>query len=178
MAMRSSFGGSPIGSRLRQNGCFKEQGFILPMAIGSTLLLLLGSLSIQTVVLQGHLGQASREDRGRQEDALATAAQQLVGVINLRHPCLLVLPLTRWSQEGLPCASGPEQAALLRGEGGGSSWRLLDWRSSAAGAEALIELDAAPAGGTPRRAAFAVALLAEPLRAQPPRFLGLRGVEP
>jgi len=176
--MRSAFAGNPIGFHHRQKGCPREQGFILPMAIGSALLLLLGSLSVQTVALQGRLGQASREGRGRQEDALAAAAQQLVAVMNLRHPCLLVLPLTRWSQEGRPCASAPEQAALLRGEGGGSRWHLLDWRSSAAGAEALIELDSAASGAPPRRAAFAVALLAEPLRAQPPRLLGLRGVAP
>lgn len=156
-----------------------ERGFILPLAIGASLLLLLGSLSVHSVALQGRLAHASREARAGQEDALAGAAQQLVGQLNLRHACLLSLPLARWSQEGRSCATPQELAALLGdGGGAGSGWRLLDWRPTPASVQALIELDGDGSAPLPRRGLFAVALVLEPLRAQPPRLLGLRGMTP
>ena len=169
----------PLRPRSRRGAANEpERGFILPVAIGASLLLLLGSMSLHSVALQGRLAHASREVLAGQEDALAGAAQQLVGQLNLRHPCLLSLPRDRWSEEGRSCAT-PQELAVLLGDGGsGSGWRLLDWRPTPVSAQALIELDGRGSPPQPRRGVFAVALLAEPLRAQPPRLLGLRGVTP
>ena len=154
-----------------------ESGFVLPLALGVSMLLLLGSLSLQTVALQGHLDQVRQAGRGRDEDALVGASQRLVGELNRRHACLLSLPLSRWSQEGQSCASLPEQAALL-GEAGSFGGRLLAWSPGATEAEALIEAEPAVHGGIARRAVFKVVLHADPLRAQSPQLLGLRGVAP
>ena len=141
------------------------------------MLLLLGSLSLQTVALQGHLDQMSQAGRGRDEDAVVGAAQRLVGELNRRHTCLLPLPLSRWPQEGQACASLPQQEALL-GNAGSFGGRLLAWSPGSTAAEALIEADPTVPGGIARRAVFNVVLLADPLRAQSPRLLGLRGVAP
>ena len=150
---------------------------MLPLALGISMLLMLSSLSLQTVALQGHLDQVSQAGRGRDEDALVGAAQRLVGELNRRHTCLLSVPLSRWPQEGQSCASLPQQEALL-GEAGSFGGRLLAWSPGATEAEALIEADPAVHGGIARRALFKVVLHADPLRAQSPRLQGLRGVAP
>ena len=150
---------------------------MLPLALGVSMLLLLSSLSLQTVALQGHFDQVSQAARGRDEDALVGAAQRLVGELNLRHACLLSLPLSRWAHEGQSCASLPQQEALV-GEAGSFGGRLLAWSPGAMEAEALIEAEPAVHGGIARRAVFQVVLHTDPLRAQSPRLLGLRGVAP
>jgi hypothetical protein len=176
--MRPAHSRRPRPGSLRGADSEPERGFILPVAIGASLLLLLGSLSLHSVALQGRLAHASREAIAAQEDALTGAAQQLVSQLNLKHPCLLSLPRARWSLEGRSCAT-PQELAVLLGDGGsGGGWRLLDWRPMSASAQALIELAGRGSAPQPRRGVFAVALLAEPLRAQPPRLLGLRGVTP
>lgn len=154
-----------------------QQGFVLPLALGVSMLLLLGSLSLQTVALQGRLDQVSQAGRGRDEDAVVGAAQRLVGELNRRHACLLPLPLSRWPQEGQACASLPQQQALLE-NAGSFGGRLLAWSPGSTEAEALIEAEPTVPGGIARRAVFKVLLLADPLRAQSPRLLGLRGVAP
>jgi len=163
--------------RRPQRSRSSEQGFILPLALGVSLLALLGSLSLQSLALQSHLDQANEVGRGRDEDALAGAAQRLVAELNLHHSCLLPLPLSRWSEEGQGCAGLPQQAAL-QGEGGVFGGRLLGWSPGPWDAEALIEADPAVPGGMARRAVFRVPLQADPPRALFPRLLGLRGVAP
>jgi hypothetical protein len=155
----------------------RDQGFILPLAFGASLVLLLGSLSLQTLVLQRRLGLLREEQRGHQEDALASAAQQLVAALNRDHPCLLLLPLQRWGSDGLPCASPEQQQALAKGAGGGP-WRLIDWQPQAVRAEALIEVDSGSPALPPRRGSFAVPFQEEPLQGQAPRLLALRAVAP
>ncbi|MFM7269614.1 MAG: hypothetical protein ACKOZT_13705 [Cyanobium sp.] len=155
-----------------------EQGFLLPVAFVASLLLLLGALSLQALILQGRVGLRLREIRGQQEDALSTAAQQLVAALNSRHACLLALPRQRWQSEGGLCASAADLLALEQGVVGARRWQLIDWQPAASRAKALIELDAGASPGAPRRGSFAVTLLASPPRALAPGLLGLRGVAP
>jgi hypothetical protein len=150
---------------------------MLPLAVGASLVLLLGSLSLQTLVLQRRLGVLREEQRGLQEDALASAAQQLVAALNRDHPCLLTLPLERWGSDGLPCASPEQQRSLAQG-GGSGLWRLIDWQPQALRAQALIELEPGSPAQPARRGSFAVPLQEEPLQGQAPRLLALRGVAP
>lgn len=166
------------GRRVRcRLGQGRDRGFILPLAFGASLVLLLGSLSLQSLVLQRRLGLLREEQRGHQEDALASAAQQLVAVLNRDHPCLLLLPRQRWGSDGLPCASPEQQQALVQGAGGGP-WRLIDWQPRVLRAEALIEVDSGSPALPPRRGSFAVPLQEEPLQGQAPRLLALRAVAP
>lgn len=155
----------------------RDRGFVLPLAFGASLVLLLGSLSLQSLVLQRRLGLLREEQRGHQEDALASAAQQLVAALNRDHPCLLTLPLERWGSDGLPCASPEQQRSLAQG-GGSGLWRLIDWQPQALRAQALIELEPGSPAQPARRGSFAVPLQEEPLQGQAPRLLALRGVAP
>ena len=111
----------------------KQQGFALPLALTTSALLLLSSLSLQTLAL--HARQRSRQ-------ALATAqtrdAERSVAMAFQQHAaganaCLLALPSSEW-ERSKHCPGG--NPALLRsGRVADRDWQLLDWqpRSARAG---------------------------------------------
>jgi hypothetical protein len=160
-----------------------ERGFVLPLSMGASLVLLLGSLSAQTASLQVRLQGIREQQQRRAEDRLASAGQQLLAELQRSHPCLLALPLEHWDLQGLACAPAATIASLRAGQVLGSSYRLVDWRPQLAPAELLLEM-AADGGQPVRQGAFAVQLAP----AQPPvvphsqitdvRLVGLRGVAP
>lgn len=162
---------------------------MLPLAISACLVALLGSLSVQSAVLQNHWLQASRQGLRLQEDGLASAAQQLVGRINRFHPCLLALPLEQWSVGGSHCPAPFPLELLIEGEEPRGHWRLLAWQPGratdadsatdtlSASATALLELTPSTGRTPPRRARFTVQLAGEPLRAQGVRLVALQGGE-
>ena len=154
-----------------------ERGFILPLAFAGSLLLLLGSLSLQGLALEARLAQRQREVRDLEEDALISGAQQLVATLNRSHPCLLTLPLERWSRDGGSCASGGSQP-IVRGGPEETRWHLIDWRPGSERADLWIELQGQASGTPRRRGRFSVILLSAPPRALPPRLLALQGVAP
>ena len=160
-----------------------EQGFVLPLAMGASLVLLLGSLSAHTVSLQVRLQGIREQQQRRAEDRLASAGQQLLADLQRSHPCLLALPLEHWDSHGLACTPAPAIASLKAGQVLGSAYRLVGWRPQLVPAELLLEL--AAAGNEPsRQGAFAVQLMAAQPPAQPQpqitdvRLVGLRGVAP
>ncbi|MCP9835556.1 MULTISPECIES: hypothetical protein [unclassified Cyanobium] len=157
----------------------RSPGFVLPLAMGASMVLLLGSLSAHTVSLQVRL-QGIREQQQRQaEDRLASAGQQWLADLHRSHPCLLALPLEHWDSQGLACAPAQAIASLKAGQVLGSSYRLVGWRPQLVPAELLLEL-AAAAGQPARQGAFAVQLA--PAQPQPQitdvRLVGLQGVAP
>lgn len=161
----------------------REQGFVLPLAMGASLVLLLGSLSAQTASLQVRLQGVREQQQRRAEDRLASAGQQLLADLQRSHPCLLALPLQQWDLQGLACAPAATIASLRAGQVLGSPYRLVDWRPQLTPAELLLEVGAV--GGQPaRQGAFAVQLAPGQPPAQPQpqitdvRLVGLRGVAP
>ena len=161
----------------------REQGFVLPLAMGASLVLLLGSLSAHTVSLQARLQGIREQQQRRAEDRLASAGQQLLAELHRSHRCLLALPLPQWDVQGLACAPAPAIAALRQGQVLGGSYRLVAWRPDLQPAELLLEL--AAGGGQPaRQGAFTVQLAPAqpPTQPQPQitdvRLVGLRGVVP
>lgn len=155
------------------------------MAALSSLLLLLGSLSVQAVSLQGRLrGEAERQLQTA-EDRLISAAQLLVARIQLRHACLLPLPLEQWTEAA--CATASQLEPLRRGTVLDASWQLLSWRPDGASPLASSPLPprltlelALPARGSqpPLRAGFSLLLQGPPWQVQELRPLGLRGEAP
>lgn len=154
----------------------------MPMAAMLSVLLLLGSLSVQAVSLQGRLRGSAERQLQASEDRLTSAAQLLVARIQLRHACLLPLALKQW--EDADCADATDLEQLLRGEVFGSNWQLLRWQSvgaaqgAAAAAEQrlMLEIALAAQGREPsRRAGFELRLTGVPWRVQELRPLGLRG---
>ncbi len=160
-------------------------GFLLPLTTLLSLLMLLGSLSVHAVSLQGRLRGDSELQQRTREDQLASAAQQLVARIQLRHPCLLGLPLEEWAGAG--CASAADLEQVRRGEVFGVGWQLLRWQpeaapaGTAAVAEQRLTLEItleARGPDTGRRAGFELRLAGLPWRVQDLRPLGLRGEMP
>jgi hypothetical protein len=104
----------------------QQQGFAIPLALTTSVLLLLSSLSLQTLALYA---------RQRSLQALATAkirdAEQSVAMAFQQHAagahsCLLALPSSEWeSSERCP----RENLTLLQsGQVDDRDWQLLDWQ--------------------------------------------------
>ena len=103
-----------------------SKGFALPLALTTSALLLLSSLSLQTLAL--HARQRSRQ-------ALATAqtldAERSVAMVFQQHAagdhaCLLAVPSTEWkASEACP---GVNPALLQSGRVADRDWQLLDWQ--------------------------------------------------
>ena len=104
----------------------QQRGFALPLALTTSALLLLSSLSLQTLALHARqrssqaLATAQTRDA---EQSVAMAFQQLaVG----DHACLLALPSSEW--EGSEPCPGANPAALQSGRVAELDWQLLQWQ--------------------------------------------------
>lgn len=156
---------------------------MLTLALVGAMALLLGCLSIQSSLHQIRLSTAAANEQRRVEDALASAAHQLVDAVVRRHGCLLELPLQDWPQQG-SCADPLQQASLRQGSGVEPAYGLLLWRPVPAASPTQprrleLELVRRDAGREPPwRAAFALDLQGDPPRVLALRELGLRGVRP
>ena len=84
----------------RRRKRFKEPGYALPLAIGVSGLLLLGSLSLHGFGMQERLDGGATKQLQQDEDLLASAAHKLLSVLNSAHRCLLDQTLTNWGQPG------------------------------------------------------------------------------
>jgi hypothetical protein len=146
-----------------------------------SLLLLLGSLSVQAVSLQGRLRGSAEQQLQTSEDRLVSAAQLLVARIQLRHACLLPLAMEQWADAG--CADALELEQLRRGEVFGVGWQLRRWQPApppvdtpTAEQRLTLEITLDGRGQEPsRHAGFELRLAGLPWRVQELRPLGLRG---
>jgi hypothetical protein len=102
---------------------------MLPLALAGSLVLLLSSLSLQGMVLQGRQVQALEQRSLRAEDQLASAAQQLLGQLQGPYACLYGLPSSEWRPEALPpaCPAGLALEPLRRWSVDGSPVELIRW---------------------------------------------------
>jgi hypothetical protein len=143
---------------------------MLPLSISVSLLLLLSSLSLQALVLQGRSLDAVRERRRQQEDRLMAAAQQLAGALQRRHRCLLPLAAEQWPQAG--CVAGAQAVAALRqGVAAAQPWQLAHYRPRTAGSAAAGSADLLlRSGGS--QAAYALHWRA--VEGEPPRLLAVQ----
>ena len=113
----------------------QQRGFALPLALTSSALLLLSSLSLQTLAL--HARQRSRQALATAqtrdaEHSVAMAFQQHAAGA---HACLLALPSSEWAlSTGCP---GANPAALQSGRVADRDWQLLDWQPRGARAATL-----------------------------------------
>jgi len=157
-----------------------DAGFVLPLAVTVSLLLLLSSLSLQAMALQGQFRLAAEQRLRRSEDSLVSAAHHLVARLQRDHACLLPATLDRWASAD--CVAPPDLQPLSEGETPEGRWRLLSWQAASSPMdgsgrkvmELLLELSS-PAADTSLRAAFAVTLAGEPLVVSDLRLLGWRG---
>ena len=113
----------------------KQQGFALPLALTTSALLLLSSLSLQTLVLHARQRSSQALATAQKRDAERSVAmafqQHAVGA----HACLLALPSSEW--EGSESCLGLNPGVLQSGRVVDRDWLLLDWQPQGASAGTL-----------------------------------------
>ena len=117
-----------------------EKGFVLPLAIGTSLVLLLGSTSVHSLAIHARLrARSSWQDQERQ-DLLRSAAMAFLEQANTpAQRCLLAWPLALWPSQAAHCGAN-NTAELNQGQAGADRWELLDWQPSTQGAELQLRL--------------------------------------
>lgn len=117
-----------------------EQGFVLPLAIGTSLVLLLGSASVHTLALHARLrARSSWQELQRQDQLRSTAMAFLEQANTPAQQCLMEWPFALWPSQAARCGA-IDAAALSQGQAGPHHWELLDWQPSAQGAELQLRL--------------------------------------
>ena len=104
----------------------QQRGFALPLALTTSALLLLSSLSLQTLAL--HARQRSRQalataqTRDAEHSVVMAFQQHAVGA----HACLLALPSLEWAASG--SCPGVNPALLQSGRVADRDWELMQWQ--------------------------------------------------
>ncbi|MDA7677225.1 hypothetical protein N8563_01765 [bacterium] len=106
-----------------------QAGFVLPLALTASAVLLLGSASIHTLSLQKRFRIHSSNQREQGADQLRSAAQAFVVATRGPEACLLQWPSLDWASSAHGC-SGSDPSRLSSGVVGEMGWSLLDWRPS------------------------------------------------
>lgn len=146
----------------------------MPLAIGTTGVLLLMGFTLHGVALQERLQVGAVERQQREEDLLHSAAHQLLATLNRGHRCLLNHPLEHWELHGAACATPTHVAALKKSQVLAGSVQLVGWQPGANGqpGQLALQLEAG------RQARFGVRPAATSTEGAElgPRILG--GVQP
>jgi hypothetical protein len=117
-------------------------GYAMPLAIGASGLLLLGSFALHGVAMQERLDVGVTEQLQQDEDLLASAAHKLLSVLNSAHRCLLDQTLTNWGQPGCNADTATVDA-LKTMQVMGTSVELKAWQpgSKAQTMQLALQLD-------------------------------------
>ena len=104
----------------------QQRGFALPLALTASALLLLSSLSLQTLALharqRSHQALAVAQIRDAERSVAMAFQQHAAGA----HACFLALPSAEW--EGSEPCPGVNPAALQSGRVAELDWQLLQWQ--------------------------------------------------
>ena len=104
----------------------QQRGFALPLALTASALLLLSSMSLQTLALharqRSHQALATAQSRDAERSVAMAFQQHAAGA----HACLLALPSSEW--EGSKRCPGANPEALQSGRVADRDWQLLQWQ--------------------------------------------------
>ena len=143
----------------------KSSGFVLPLALSASAVLLLGSASIHTLTLQGRLRLQAAIERDQAADQLHSAAQAFTTMASGAQACLLHWPSVDWGLRQNSC-SAAQPRSLLEGTVADQRWQLLSWQPGPGSGDLRLAL----ADG--RRASFRLELAADGAQ-----VLGIRAVQ-
>ena len=116
-----------------------QAGFVLPLALSASAVLLLGSVSIYTLSLQGRLRLNVLRRRELAADQLRSAAQAFAAAARGPESCLLQWASMDWSAV-FPECSRSDSSELTSGVVGESPWFLLDWQPSTNSGQLTLQL--------------------------------------
>lgn len=119
---------------------------MVPLAMAGSLVLLLSSLSVQGMVLQGRQLQALELRRQQGQDRLASAAQVLIAKLQGPASCLRPVASSGWIRGALPpgCPADLDPDSLRHPMVDGSAVELIHWDPTTEPPE--LWLQEAPAG--------------------------------
>ena len=103
-----------------------RQGFALPLVLTSSALLLLSSLSLQTLALHGRQRSSQALATAQARDAERSVAMAFQQLAAGAHACLLALPSSEW--DGPEHCPGVNPGLLQSGRVADRDWQLLDWQ--------------------------------------------------
>ena len=112
---------------------------MLPLALTSSAVLLLGSASIHTLSLQKRLHIHSLSQREQVADQLRSAAQAFIVATRGPEACLLQWPSLDWPGAVHDCA-GSDPSRLSAGVVGEMPWSLLDWQPRTHSGQLTLQL--------------------------------------
>ena len=113
----------------------KQQGFALPLALTTSALLLLSSLSLQTLALHARQRLAAALATAQTRDAECSVAMAFQQCAASAHACLLALPSSEWELSA--ACPGVNPGLLQSGRVANRDWQLLDWQPHGAMAGTL-----------------------------------------
>jgi len=116
-----------------------QAGFILPLALTASAVLLLGSASVHTLSLQKRLRIHSISQREQVADQLRSAAQAFVVATRGPEACLLQWPSLDWPSAVHAC-NGSDPSRLSGGVVAEMPWSLLDWKPSIESGQLRLQL--------------------------------------
>lgn len=123
-----------------------QSGFVLPLAISTSVVLLLGSASLHTLALHGRLRARQQWLATTQRDQLRSAAMTVMAqASDPAQRCVLAWPSSQWSGLAASCPEA-DLDRLRQGEVEGESWQLLHWQPTAEGAILQLALEGEGAG--------------------------------
>ena len=118
------------GTASRQSA---ETGFVLPLAITTSVVLLLGSASLHTLALHGRWRERQQWQSITQRDQLRSAAMMFLDqASDPGQRCVLAWPSSHWSGLALQCPDA-DLDRLRQGQLDGESWKLLQWQLTPTG---------------------------------------------
>ena len=131
----------------------QQQGFALPLALTTSALLLLSSLSLQTLALHTRQRSSQALAIAQTRDAERSVAMAFQQHAAGAHACLFALPSSEW--DGSERCPGVNPAPLQSGRVADRNWQLLDWQPHGAmagklqlhwsdGRQSLLDLELLP----------------------------------
>ena len=111
------------------------RGFALPLALTTSALLLLSSMSLQSLALHARQRSIQALVAAQNRDAERSVAMAFQQHAAGAHVCLLALPSSEWEKSGI--CPGVSPTSLLSGQVVDHDWELLDWQPQGAMAGTL-----------------------------------------
>ena len=100
-------------------------GFVLPLALSTATVLLLSSLSLQTLAMHGRQRSRQLLTTAERADARQSVAMDFLQRASAANRCLLALPSTQWGDSGVCPGADPQQ--LQAGLSDALAWQLSSW---------------------------------------------------
>ena len=106
-------------------------GFVLPLALSTATVLLLSSLSLQTLAMHGRQRSRQLLTTAERADARQSVAMDFLQRASSANRCLLAMPSEHWVDSGQCPGADPQR--LQAGLRDALAWQLVSWQPQALG---------------------------------------------